>query len=697
MKKMMKNKTLFFLILILIFTPIFAQTPISNFDKAMDYQSQEDYYLASQYYLEVVNENPAFTEAWYNLALCSYKIGEFNIALSYLENAKKYKKDDTKILNLQGLVLTSLGRESEAKEIFNSILKSYPNDVDAHFGLAELELLEGRFSGAEIEYNEALKRQNSNRKALLSLALINAESKNFDKAHSFLKKAYTYYSGDAEVHYIASIIYSMQGELIEAEKHARISVELNPNLEKSYNLLSSIVYKKGDYNTVVNISDFLISKNRKNSEAWYIKGVALSKLGKLLEAIDTWSTGLSINPQDEIMRFIMELEIRNCLSLEDSRRDMWAKYHLDNARQYISRYDSSGAVYEYQRALLLSPLNYEARINYAKLLELNGFHELYLNQLLFLQENCFEKLSTKQQRDLQDSIDAYESLLVNTLDKKWNVEPFYLDKTRWNIALFYEPDSSSFIHVDSNNVLAKSATDIFSGIAITSVKTQINPIKSYGEAFNNARVGGFDYFIILSLSEAENDMTLKSTMYSARTGLEVSKDVFYATGNNRFSSVLRRFRSSVLEKLTVRGKILKRNGKSVLIDIGKSENIVKDSKFKIIKNGRIKTSDFGYGLSFDEDDVLGVISVTQCGEEISEGIIEKKGFYDRINEGDEIVLESMPEAASDSLGNSSVIDNVPAADAEGNVVVKNDTTEILSDIRKTVERPSILELLRDIY
>ena len=77
--------------------------------------------------------------------------------------------------------------------------------------------------------------------------------------------------------------------------------------------------------------------------------------------------------------------------------------------------------------------------------------------------------------------------------------------------------------------------------------------------------------------------------------------------------------------------------------------------------------------------------------------IEKKGFYDRINEGDEIVLESMPEAASDSLGNSSVIDNVPAADAEGNVVVKNDTTEILSDIRKTVERPSILELLRDIY
>lgn len=698
MMKRMKNNFLV-LILFIFISGLYAQSALSNFDKAMEYQSQEEYYIASQYYLEVVSENPAFTDAWYNLSLCSYKVGEFNLALNYLETAKKYKKEDSKILNLQGLILTSLGREKEAKEIFMQILKRYPNDVDAHFGLAELELLEGRFSGAELEYNEALKRQSKNRKALLSLALVNAECQNYKVANNYLKKACSYYSGDAEVHYLAGIIYSMQGNFDDAEKHARISVELNPNLEKSYNLLSNIVYNKKDYDTVINISDFLISRNRKNSNAWYIKGVAQSKLGNSLDAIETWSKGLSVNPQDELMRFAMELEIRENLNLEDHRRKHWAQYHLDNARQYNSRYENSGAVYEYQRALLLDPLNFEARMNYARILELNGMHELYLEQLNFIQQNCIENLSEKEKRDLQDTIEAYNSLLTNTIGKKWNVEAFYLDKTRWNIAIFYEANNSSFIHVDTNNLLARAAADIFSGVAITSVKTQINPIKSYSDAFNNARKGNYDYFIILSLNEAENDLTLKSTMYSARTGLEVSSDKFYATGNNRFSSVLRRFRSSVLEKLTVRGKILKRNGKNVLIDLGKSENIVKDAKFKIIKKGQIRTADSGPGLTYRDDDVLGYITVTNCGEEISEGILEKNGFYDRINEEDEIVLMELPASNVNNQANGNAIDTVPAADESGNALVTNasQSKEALEDIRKAVERPSILELLRDIY
>jgi ATP-dependent protease Clp ATPase subunit len=70
-------------------------------------------------------------------------------------------------------------------------------------------------------------------------------------------------------------------------------------------------------------------------------------------------------------------------------------------------------------------------------------------------------------------------------------------------------------------------------------------------------VGGND-------KSASNDITLKSTLYSGRTGLEISKDTFYTTGNNRFSTVLRRFRASILEKLSVKGKIIAREGKTVL-------------------------------------------------------------------------------------------------------------------------------------
>ncbi|MBO4629927.1 MAG: tetratricopeptide repeat protein [Treponema sp.] len=706
-KKMMKNKRIVVVAVCLFVAPALfgagnSAAVLEKYNLGMKAQSNESYYEASQYYLEVTVENPAFTDAWYKLAECSYKLGEFDLALQYLENAEKYEKNNLAIQNLKGMVYVSLGRIDDGRNIFNNILKKYPNDIDAHFGLAEIELYEGRFSGAQNQYMEALKRQNTNRKALLSLALVNAERGQTQSAENYLRQALSYYSGEPEVHYLASIIYSMKGDYVTAEKQARIAVEVNSSYDKAYDMLSTILYKQSRYKEVIDISDYLISRNRKNTNAWFIKGVAQCKLGNVSGAIETWTAGLQINPQDEIMRSAMENEIRNTLSLEDSRRSYYAQYHIANAKQYASRYDGSGAVYEYQRALLLAPMNYEARMAYADILEINGMHELYLEQLKFIKENNEEQLATlskKQQTELNDKIEAFDYLLSDTLGKKWNVEPFYLDKTRWNIAVFYEDNNSTFIHADTNRLVANAAADIFSGVAITSVKTQVTPVSGYGEAFKNSRAGGFDYFIILSLSEGENDMTLSSTMYSGRTGLEISKNSFYCTGNNRFSTVLRRFRNSVLEKLTVRGKILDRNGKTVLVDLGKAENIVKDAQLKIIKKGQIRTADSGVGLYYRDADVLGTITITTAGEEISEGTIENHGFYDKINIDDELVLVSLPAQNANNDANGNAVDNVPAADEKGNAVVKNEVKgeELVEEIRNAVERPSILDLLRNIY
>ncbi len=704
-KKMMKSKKTLVLSVCLLLLPalVFGAGALDKYNLGMEAQQNENFYVASQYYLEVTAENPAFTDAWYKLAECSYKLGEFDLALNYLDNAEKYEKNNQKIQNLKGMVYVSLGRIDDGRAIFNSILKKYPNDIDAHFGLAEIELYEGRFSGAQNQYMEALKRQNTNRKALLSLALVNAERGNTQASENYLRQALSYYSGESEVHYLASIIYSMKGDYITAEKQARIAVEVNSDYDKAYDMLSTVLYKQSRYKEVIDISDYLISRNRKNTNAWFIKGVSQCKLGNIAGAIETWTAGLSINPQDEIMRSALENEVRNALSLEDSHRSLYAQYHVENAKQYASRYDGSGAVYEYQRALLLDPMNYEARAAYADILEINGMHELYLEQLKFIKEHNSEQISKaggkKLLTELNDKIEAYNYLLTDTLGKKWNVEPFYLDKTRWNIAVFYEDTNSTFIHADTNRLVANAAADIFSGVAITSVKTQVTPVSGYGEAFKNSRAGGFDYFIILSLSEGENDMTLSSTMYSGRTGLEISKNSFYCTGNNRFSTVLRRFRNSVLEKLTVRGKILARNGKTILVDLGKSENIVKDAQLKIIKKGQIRTADSGVGLYYRDADVLGSITITTAGEEISEATIENHGFYDKINIDDEIVLVSLPAQKANNDANGNAVDNVPAADERGNAVVKNEVKgqELVDEIRNAVERPSILDLLRNIY
>ena len=672
--------------------PLFGaeKTAVQIYEEGVQLQNNENYYQAAQCFIEVVDMNPAYSDAWFRLADCSYRIGEYDLALTYLTSAEKYEKNNSSIQNLKGMIYLALGKTEDARQVFNEILRKCPNDVDAHFGLAEIELYDGKFSGAEAQYTEALKRQNTNRKALLSLALVCAETGRYPQAEKYLRQALQYYSGDSEVHYLSSVIYLMKGDYSTAEKQARIAVELNGDFDKAYELLSTILYFQHRYSEVIDLCDFLISRDRKNSSAWYLKGVATDKLGDEEEAISIWSTGLGINPQDELMRTQMEFSIRNILSLEDNRRGAWAKYHVANAAQYESRYDKSGSSYEYQRALILDPMNIQARLKYADTLQMNGMHELYLRQLLFIKEHSNEKLPVA----VSDTIEAYNSLLEKTLAKKWNVDPFYLDKTRWNIAIFYTENGSSLRHAGSDRLTAQACADIFSGVAITSVKTQVTPVSGYGEAFRNARSNKFDYFIMVSLSEGAEDMTLSATMYSGRTGTETFKSSFYSTGNNRYSTVLRRFRNAVLDKLTVRGKILDRNGKTVLIDLGKSENIIKGAEFKIIKKGCVRTADSGTGLFYKDDDVVGTLVVTVPGEEVSEAEITYHGFYDRINIDDELILEKMPEVQE------SGIDTVPNADDNGNTVVQNKVVsgeELVKEIKKSVERPAILELLRSIY
>ena len=133
------------------------QNPVKMFNEAVEFLEDEDYYTASQYFLEIVNINPAYSDAWFNLALCSYQLGEFDLAYHYLESAEKYEKNHSKVQNLKGMILLALGKLNEAKEIFEAVLKQYPNDVDSHFGLAEIELFDGKYSGAENQYLEALK------------------------------------------------------------------------------------------------------------------------------------------------------------------------------------------------------------------------------------------------------------------------------------------------------------------------------------------------------------------------------------------------------------------------------------------------------------------------------------------------------------------------------------------------------------
>ena len=247
-----------------------SQSALKYFDSGVQKQNIEDYYGASEDFQQALQVNKAYGDAWFHLSQVTYAIGDYTLALTYLEEADKYAKNRTDIQNLKGLIFIALGRLDDARKVFTDILKKYPNDIDSRFGLAELDLFSGSFIGAKNQYEDALKRQGNNRKALLSLALISAELGNHDTAMKYLEQALRYHSGESEVHYLASYLEAKRGNFGEAEKRARAAVQINPEYTKAYVLLSSILYSQKKFDDVVDMCDYLISRNRNITEAWYL-------------------------------------------------------------------------------------------------------------------------------------------------------------------------------------------------------------------------------------------------------------------------------------------------------------------------------------------------------------------------------------------------------------------------------------------
>ena len=696
------------------------------YNDGFEAQSNENWYRAVESYQEALQKNPAYGDAWFNLAACTYQLGEYDLALTYLQSAEKYSRNYSSVQNLKGMIFIALGRFDEARDIFNAVLKTYPNDVEARFGLAELDLFSGSLSGAEKYYLAALDRQRTNRNALLSLSLVSMEKGNWDTARSYINTALRVHSGDAVVHYLAAYIFARHGELADAERQARAAVQIRADYDQAYELLASILYESKRYSEAIDICDYRIGRDKKCASAWYLKGLCQKQMGSIDEAVSTFEDGVVADPYDEMMRCALELLITSTIDIEDPRRPDWASYHISRAKEYERRFDGPQSRFEYQRALRIDPLNAMARTAFARMLSRDGFNEMYLSQLKFIEEQRTktakgdEKLSDTQKYELTRNaytMEALDSLMKNSLATKWNVQPFYLNKTRWRIGLYYTPSTAHFIHPDAERVTAEMAADIFKGVATTVVEAASGSVSGYGEAYSLARKENRDYFAMLKVDEDDRTFTIDAVVYSARTGSEVTKFNIYRTGNDKMASALRKFRQSVLDILPVRGKVLNRSNDTLLIDIGRSEGIVNGANFVVLKEGKVRTADTGRGLIYRDEDVLGNVVISATSEEISEGEFKRKGFYDRLNVGDEVVLLSIGEDADEKTkssltlsgahvvvndNNATLQDTAPAANADGEKVVgenASDSSSVKSDLVPDVKNrgSSLISLIRSIY
>jgi tetratricopeptide (TPR) repeat protein len=609
-----------------------SRSAAAYYNEGRDYMVLEDWYSAAESLLECLRLNPAHAEANAALAECYYELGEFDQALSWVRKARTLSRGNMALANLEAFTLIALGRLDGAQGIIGEVLAREPYNKEALFAAAELDIARGRAGDAVTRYREVNRRYPDDRRVLVSLALALGSLGETDSARTYIERALQQHPDDYRVYYYAAYLDSRAGRLPGAIRYAERALFFRPGHAPARSLLASLRYRSGQYDEAARLADEAIARNREDAGAWYLKGMAYSRLGRRADAIAVLSTASAIDPEDEFIRAALEELLISGTNLEEPGRVRWASWHFARARDFRSRNLSGEALFEYRRGLRLNPYARDRR-EYAELLRLQGYPARYLEELRFMQELGLGD------RSINDAVETYNNLLAGALYRRWSVNPVELSSRHWKVAVFSVTSQSSFYHTDAGALGSSYIKDLLvhdRGILPMDLELR-QP--SFSSAFRGAREAGADYFLVITVNENERDLSVRGELFVGRTGSPAGVFRTYRTGLNRLRDASRGIVDQLAAALPFRGELVQRRAAQGLIDKGKADGVEVDAVYEVVKKGRPMVLNEGTGLGYSEDDVVGSLVITQTDEEVAVGNLSRNGFFDRIAPGDEIIFQ----------------------------------------------------------
>ena len=620
-----------------------GQDAAALYEKGRAAAADEDWYAAAESLLECLRRSPSHAGATFLLAESYYELGEYDQALGWARKARSLARRSGEAANLEASILIALGRLDEAEAVVKETLAREPYNKEALFTASELDIARGRTSEAVTRYKNAVRLYGDDRRLLVSLALVLGSLGDYTAAASYIERAQNEHPGDYRVFYYAAYLAARAGKLPQAIRDAERCLELRPGHRAARDLLAGLRYRSEDYAEAVRGADQAIRDDRRNIQAWFLKGMSLWRLGRLAEARSVFEQALLIEENDEFVRAASEELLISDTPVESPPRRRAAEYHFKRAADYRRRNFSAEALFEYRRGLRVNPYAEERR-DYAEILRQRGFPSLALEELNFMVD------LGKGSQAINDSIETYTNLLSTTLSRQWPVETAELEP-HWNIALFSVAAQSGFYHTDAGFIAASYLKDLMSHSRAINIMNLPLRSPSFASAFRTAREAledgkRCDYFLLTSISEDERALSFKAELYVARTGAKAAEWTVYRAGLDRLRGTAIAVSSSLEAALPLRAVLLRRNAGRGLIDRGKIDGITENTAFDIIKKGKLEVKSEGIGFSYQNQDLAGTFTTGVIDEETAAGELARQGYFDVISPGDELIIRGQPETTA---------------------------------------------------
>lgn len=204
------------------------------------------------------------------------------------------------------------GHYKKAKELFQKIVKRESGfDVKYKLGISQMKL--GEFKGAKLCFEEILKKEPKNVDALIKLAAIYLEEKNYEKAFDYYKQVLTFQHNNLESILGIAMIYFENMDFKNALDVFERAKDLSPDDEKISIAILKCRSELCDMDDKVEITKILddymkIGRVAENIPEYHVAvAKTFAKTGNINDALAHCERSIELNPKDIEARQLLGL------------------------------------------------------------------------------------------------------------------------------------------------------------------------------------------------------------------------------------------------------------------------------------------------------------------------------------------------------------------------------------------------------
>jgi cytochrome c-type biogenesis protein CcmH/NrfG len=171
---------------------------------------------------QVVSEEPENREAWYQLGLVQFRIGETDAAENSFRAALRLRLEDQWSAIGLAAVLIATSRPEEGEKLLKRVLAEDPHCGAARYYLGEIDRGRGNLSAAYEQFQMAVSSASQDARPLIALGQIQEQRHELGEAKKSFLKAIALDQASATAHYHLASLLRSEGNVQEA----RTQIEL---------------------------------------------------------------------------------------------------------------------------------------------------------------------------------------------------------------------------------------------------------------------------------------------------------------------------------------------------------------------------------------------------------------------------------------------------------------------------------------